>query len=77
MARIREDQTADHVRLNGKEDDLDVSRIQIRINPRNPRLKMEKEGETADYADGADQRRLTADHVRLKGREDDLDVSRI
>jgi hypothetical protein len=38
---------------------------------------MEKEGETANYADGTDQRRLTADPARLNGREDDLDVSRI
>ena len=37
-------------------------------------MKMEKEGETADYADGTDQRRLTADPARLNGKEDDLDV---
>ena len=31
--------TADQVRLNKREDDLDVSGIYIRITPRNPRLK--------------------------------------
>jgi hypothetical protein len=38
---------------------------------------MEKEGETADYADGTDPRRSNRGSRTLNGKEDDLDVSGI